>query len=811
MPVPFLLEIGCEEIPDWMIVPALKSLQELLEKVIAENNLGGQVSWTDATPRRLVIYIEDLKTRQEDSEEVVMGPPKAANPNAIAGFAKKQGIDQSALKIFKSNKGEYWGLVKSVIGRDTKVILAEALPTVIGKIYFPKTMYWTGKAGFRFIRPIRWLVALLGDEVVDFELASVKSGNITRGHRKLGSSAIPVTIENYRQTLKDNYVLVMASERRAKIRAEIKKLGAHIKPDPGLLETLVYITEYPAVIAGEFDQQFLELPEEVLVTVMRHHQKYFSVLRTPTTQQSTAAQSTTAPHSAAGAQSTASPHSATGAQPSAAPHSAAGPQSPGAPYSATGLQSTTAPYSATGAPSAAAPHSATGPLSTASPSSSAGPQSTTAPSSATGAPSAAAPHPAAGPQSTTAPYSAAGPQSHCGASFSLRGASAPPDSEYSPNQTTLAPAFVAVMNTAADPDGLVRKGNERVLRARFNDARFFYQNDQHKKQADRVTDLEKVTFQAKLGTYLEKTFRVVDLVQELGGTKAAERAATLAKTDLTTEMVKEFTDLQGIVGGLYAKAQGEPEPVWRAIYEHYKPLSMEDGIPSTPEGRILAVADKLDTLRGYFEIGLVPSGSKDPFALRRAAQGVVKILVEGEMKLPLTTLIGSNEALKDFMLDRVRYYFKEVRGYKYDEVNAVLKAGAENLVDVADRLEAVQAVRPTEDFEPLAAAFKRIQNILKQAGVQPASGPIQEQLLDPGPERELYERFQSLRDEISGADYTAALEAIASIRPQVDHFFDKVMVNVPDEAVRANRLKLLGSLLVEFSTIADFSEIVTQS
>ena len=180
------------------------------------------------------------------------------------------------------------------------------------------------------------------------------------------------------------------------------------------------------------------------------------------------------------------------------------------------------------------------------------------------------------------------------------------------------------------------------------------------------------------------------------------------------------------------------------------------------------------------------------------------------MDLPLTTLIGSNEALKDFMLDRVRYYFKEVRGFKYDEVNAVLKAGAENLVDVAARLEAVQAVRPTEDFEPLAAAFKRIQNILKQAGVQPASGPIQQQLLDPGPERELYERFQSLRDEIASADYTAALEAIASIRPQVDHFFDKVMVNVPDEAVRANRLKLLGSLLVEFSTIADFSEIVTQ-
>ena len=707
MPVPFLLEIGCEEIPDWMIVPALKSLQELLEKVIAENNLGGTVSWTDATPRRLVIYIEDLKERQDDTEEVVMGPPKAAPPAAVAGFAKKQGVDPAALKTVKSGKGEYYSIVKSVIGRDTKAILADALPTVIGKIYFPKTMYWTGKAGFRFIRPIRWLVALLGETVVEFELAGVKSSNITRGHRKLGGSSVMVTIDNYRQVLKDNYVLVMASERRAKIRAEIKKLGTHIKPDPGLLDTLVYITEYPTVITGEFDKQFLELPEEVLVTVMRHHQKYFSVLKPP-------------------------------------------------PATTQALTGTTTQA----------------------------------------------------PTGTTAKVPEVG-----GASFSLRGASAPPDLEHSSASaptSTLAPAFVAVMNTSADPDGLVRKGNERVLRARFNDARFFYQNDQHKKLADRVTDLEKVTFQAKLGTYLEKTNRVVDLVLELGGNKFAERAATLAKTDLTTEMVKEFTDLQGIVGGLYAKAQGEPEPVWRAIYEHYKPLSMEDGIPSTPEGRILAVADKLDTLRGYFEIGLVPSGSKDPFALRRAAQGVVKILVEGEMDLPLTTLIGSNEALKDFMLDRVRYYFKEVRGFKYDEVNAVLKAGAENLVDVAARLEAVQAVRPTEDFEPLAAAFKRIQNILKQAGVQPASGPIQQQLLDPGPERELYERFQSLRDEIASADYTAALEAIASIRPQVDHFFDKVMVNVPDEAVRANRLKLLGSLLVEFSTIADFSEIVTQ-
>jgi glycyl-tRNA synthetase beta chain len=659
MPVPFLLEIGCEEIPDWMIVPALKNLQELLEKVIGEFNLGGQVAWTDATPRRLVIYAEGLKERQEDSEEFVMGPPKSAGPGAVTGFAKKMGVDQNALKILKSGKGEYYGIVKAVVGRETKAILAEALPSVISKIYFPKTMYWTGKNGFRFIRPIRWLVALLGEQVVQFELAGVKSGNVSRGHRKLGSSAIAVTIDSYREQLKKNYVLIMASERRAKIRAEIKKLGVHLKPDPALLDTLVYITEYPAAIAGGFDPQFLELPEEVLVTVMRHHQKYFSV------------------------------------------EDGAG---------------------------------------------------------------------------------------------------------------NLAPSFVAVMNTASDPDGLVRKGNERVLRARFNDARFFYQNDQRKKLIDRVPDLDKVTFQAKLGTYLEKTHRVVDLVQELGGGKDAERAALLAKCDLTTEMVKEFTDLQGIVGGLYARAQGERELVWRAIYEHYKPISMEDSIPSTQAGRVLAIADKLDTLRGYFEIGLTPSGSKDPFALRRAAQGVVKILVEGDMKLPMSTLFGGNETLREFMLERVRHYFKEVRGFRYDEVNAVLKAGADDLVDVAARLEAVQAVRPTADFEPLAAAFKRIQNILKQSGVAQSDtpSPVQETLLEPGAERELYERFQVLRDQVSSDDYKSALEAIASIRPQVDHFFDKVMVNAPDEAVRANRLTLLSSLLVEFSTIADFSEIVTQ-
>jgi glycyl-tRNA synthetase beta chain len=276
-------------------------------------------------------------------------------------------------------------------------------------------------------------------------------------------------------------------------------------------------------------------------------------------------------------------------------------------------------------------------------------------------------------------------------------------------------------------------------------------------------------------------------------------------------MVKEFTELQGVVGGLYARQQGEPEEVWKAIYDHYRPASMEDSIPSTLTGQILALADKGDTLNGCFAIGLVPTGSKDPFALRRAAQGVVKILLEGRLRLKLSTLLGDSPELREFMADRLRYYFRDVRGFNYDEVNAVLSAGADDLVDVEQRLEAIRTVRPTEDFEPLAASFKRIQNILRQAGFTSA-GPIDAGLLEPGPEADLHSEFLRVREAVlsqrQSGDYAGALAGIASMRPAIDRFFDKVLVNAPDERIRHNRLTLLSSLLSGFSTIADFSEIV---
>lgn len=482
MSLPFLLEIGTEEIPDWMIVPALNQLQNLFQELLDGALLQGKVSKADATPRRLVLRADGILQKQPDAEEVVIGPPKKAGAQAAESFAKKNGVTAAQLLLQTTAKGEYFAFNRKTPGVAASELIGSQLPSIVLKIQWPKTMYWTGKGGLRFIRPIRWITALLGDRVVPFEIAGVQSGNVTRGHRRLGSGEIPVSVGDYEQALAKNFVILSPDERRKRIEDGIRELtagkGLEVKTDPDLLHTLVYITEYPTPILGSFDRQYLSLPNEVLVTVMRHHQKYFSVLD---------------------------------------------------------------------------------------------------------------------------------------------------------GDGNLAPNFVAVMNTNADPEGLVRKGNERVLRARFNDARFFYNVDQQKKLADRVPDLANVTFQAKLGSYLQKTERLVALAgalaEPLGADKAkVERAALLSKTDLTTEMVKEFTELQGVVGGLYAKAQGEPEEVAKAIYDHYKPAGMEEPIPATLAGQIVSLADKLDTLKGCFAVGMIPTGSKDPFAPAAPRRGSSKSL-----------------------------------------------------------------------------------------------------------------------------------------------------------------------------------------
>ncbi|MCX7602479.1 MAG: glycine--tRNA ligase subunit beta [Bryobacteraceae bacterium] len=681
--LPLLFEIGVEEIPHWMIRPALGEMERIFRELCEANRIEPGALRLDATPRRLVLRAEALPERQPDREELVLGPPKSAGEGAAQGFARKNGVTVAELSVEITPKGEYFALRKKIEGRAVREILAEILPEVIRRIPWPKTMYWTGKGGPTFIRPIRWIVALFGDQVVEFSFAGVQAGALTSGHRRLGAKEIVFDHATYEERLEKNGVILSAAKRRQRIEAGVKKLlkgsGLEWVRDEALLEDIVYLTEFPTPVMGRFDERFLELPREVLTTVMRHHQRYFTV------------------------------------------------------------------QTAEGG---------------------------------------------------------------------------------------LAPRFLAVMNMKADRKGYVVKGNERVLEARFTDAQFFWQVDRQKTLASRLDGLRHVTFQAKLGSYWEKTLGIVEGVKRLAGwlgldAGIAERAAWLCKVDLMTEMVKEFPELQGVMGGLYARADGEPEEVAAAIYDHYLPQSMEDPIPRTVYGQILSVADKLDTLEGCFGIGLIPSGSKDPFALRRAAQGVVKVLVEGRLRIDLKQAVeegmkatgalfaecgdGQTQALWEFFLDRIRYYFRDVRGFAYDEVNAVLAGDWRTLPDLESRLYALKLVRQTENFEPLAASFKRIRNILRQAGWQ--GGEVRAELLEAAEERALHEEASRVLADVrrlrASDDYLQALAAIATLRPAVDAFFDRVLVNAPDEAVRANRLALLGGLFHEVSSIADFSEIVT--
>ena len=706
----FLLEVGAEEIPASLIEPALADLKRLLEEgflrfQLVENAPAGLQMY--ATPRRLVAFCPKLNPRQPDSAELVQGPPKRVSfdsdgkPTAAAlSFAAKMGTKPEKLQSVTTPKGEYLAFRKKNRGKPTMEILRELIPQAILGIGFPRTMYWEAKAGPRFIRPIRSLVVLYGGRVVPCSLGGVRAGRWTFGHRRLGKPRLPVAdFAGYRETLRANFVLLDPEERKARILEGIERLlasenGFQLKENEELLKTLVYITEYPTALLGSFDPSFLSLPEEVLITVMRGHQKYFSV------------------------------------------EQAAG---------------------------------------------------------------------------------------------------------------TLAPRFVAVMNLDADSSGAIRHGHERVLRARFNDARFFWETDGKITLEQRLELLRNVTFQSQLGSYYDKAERMQALVANFSrdvdnmpeprvSLGDVHQAARLSKCDLTTDLVKEFTELQGVVGGLIAKREGLSKEVETAIYDHYKPQSMEDASPRTLAGALVSLADRMDTLVGCFGVGLAPTGSKDPFALRRAAQGVIRILVD--CRLPfypgnLTTWAmdsyqnaksrgqlrawngdGVRDAVKSFLIDRLRYYLRDVRGFAYDEVNAVLAASGDDPADALKRLEALARIRPTENFEPLAAAFKRMKNILGQAqkthGL--AGGDLNPGLLEPGPESALYEKYKTVAGEVSphkeAGNYFASLEAIASLRPDIDLFFDKILVMAPQEEIRRNRLTLLSKILTEFSTIADFSEIV---
>jgi glycyl-tRNA synthetase beta chain len=703
----FLLEIGCEEIPARMIQPAAEELLKRVQDLLKNNRLeaAGQIARAE-TPRRVSIIAQGIPASQPDSQEQLTGPAlkvayKDGQPTPAAyAFAKKAGVDVAKLDKITTPKGEYLAATVTNKGKPAAEVLAEFLPKEIAAIYWAKNMYWRAGKPERFVRPIRWMVALLDGQVIPLEVGGIKAGSQSRGHRILGPANLAIASPTqYVEALRNAHVMASSAEREHRIRKALDAVtrsvpGARWREDAALLSTVVNLTEWPSAILGSFDKQYLSLPEEVLVTVMRDHQKYFAV------------------------------------------EDAAG---------------------------------------------------------------------------------------------------------------KLGPHFLAVLNTEGDPDGLIRHGNERVLRARFNDARFFWDTDQKTPLINRVESLKTVTFQKDLGSYHAKAERTGKLVAQLCATlakaglkvdvAAAQQAALLAKTDLTAELVKEFTELQGIVGGLYATAQGLPRAVADAIYDQYKPMSMEDSVPRTVEGAVLAIADKADSIAGMFALGLIPSGSKDPFALRRQANGIVKTIAEHKLPLNLSSLMvnarehyqGSEtekkftlsgdayaQAVTGFFRERLEFYLRDACGLAYDVVNATLAADANDVVDAVARAQAVAKVRPSADFESISTAFKRMKNILRQAedAKRKIASPYAPAALTEEAERHLAAAIPPVAAAVNklraSRQYDPALIEISKLRPAIDAFFDKVMVMVEDETLRANRLGLLQTLVNEFTGIADFSEIVTE-
>jgi glycyl-tRNA synthetase beta chain len=690
----FLLEIGLEEIPARMIAGAEAELGRRVQELLTRERLLEATAkvTTYSTPRRLAVLVEGVVARQADAEEKLTGPSwkvafKDGAPTAAAeAFAKKAGVAVTALEKVTTAKGEYVGVTVKRVGKGATEILAGDLSKEVLGIYWAKNMYWRAGKPERFVRPVRWVVALLDGAVVPLEIAGIEAGNVSRGHRVLYGSA-PVVIDaakEYSAALRKAFVVVEVAERRQTIRKALDKAtrtieGARWREDEALIETVTHLTEWPSVILGNFEAEYLTLPEEVLVTVMRDHQKYFAV------------------------------------------------------------------------------EDAKG---------------------------------------------------------------------------KLAPHFLAVLNTEVDDEGaaIIRAGNARELRARFKDAQFFWEFDQKTPLMERVESLKAVTFQKELGSYAWKTQQNMDVAGRLAAVVktsavafddvALLKATELAKTDLTAELVKEFTELQGIIGGLYARAQGLGERVALAIYEQYTPASMEDEIPVSVEGQLLGLADRIQTITAMFGIGMAPTGSKDPFALRRAANAIVKIVAESGLPLTLGNVLnasGGEEANREqvaaFLRERLHFYLKDVRGFAYDVVNAVLAAGADDVRDAIARAEALKAARESADFAAISAAFKRIKNILRQAeekgfaieagkGVKLAAEA--QQLADAA--AALAPEVAKLRNERA---YGEALAQIATLRPAVDAFFDKVMVLDPDASVRGAQLALIDGVLRGFSGIADFSEIVT--
>lgn len=685
-----LFEIGTEEIPAGFLSKAVIDMEDIIRKMLTEKRIAYHGIRCLATPRRLVLTIAELAGRQEDQTIEKLGPAKKAAfdengqpTKAAAGFARGQGLDVSQLETITTEKGEYLGARKTIVGQPTADMLPEILKSFMLAIPFRKSMRWAAY-DLRFARPVHWLLAIYGGSVVPLKIEDIESSNTTCGHRFM--SPAPLTVmgfEDYLAKTRQNFVIADPAERRKLILDDAKKaaaeVGGKLYYTDDLLETISFIVEYPVIVRGHFDENYLKIPKEVLTTTMISHQKYFPVVN---------------------------------------------------------------------------------------------------------------------------------------------------------DDGKLLPYFIAVSNTRPRDIAVVASGNERVLRARLSDASFFFEEDKKVPLEERVESLKKVVFHTLLGTSHKKVIRFRKLAVKIAGKvkppvkKNVDRAALLAKADLESLMVGEFSELQGIMGREYALLAGENPAVATAIYEHYLPIVAGGDLPQTDEGAIVGLADKMDTIVGFFSVGLPPTGTTDPYALRRQAIGIINIITSRRYTLSLNFMIDESLAsLKDVLKKPAEEIRKDVldffrgrlqnqlisQGYAYDTVDAVLASDIDDLVVVMEKIAALQAFRQNPEFEPISVAFKRVDNILKDF----QNGQIDVNLLTHEAEIKLFSTFETIKIRvekgIAEKDFHTALNKLAALRPAVDGFFDHVMVMDKDDKVRFNRLSLLSDISILFHKIADFSKIVTSA
>ena len=699
----FLLEIGTEELPYEVIAPALALLKDHVEGLLSEARLSSVSIKTYGTPRRLVLVIEGLATHQAPMVKEAIGPSKAVAfdqagqpTRAAIGFATGQGVPVESLQVRQTPKGEYLFAVKQDAGRPSKTVLLDVLPQLVSKLSFPKAMKWN-EAGVRFARPVRWLVALFAGHVLPVEVAGIKAGNRTYGHRVMGGGK-PITVHDfktYNRGLERNGVLVDPERRRVAIQEQLERLctqaGVGLNADESLLDQAVYTTEWPWAIVGNFKPEYLSVPSEILMTSMKEHQGFFSVRDR--------------------------------------------------------------------------------------------------------------------------------------------------------KSGKLAAHFIAVANNQLKDMSLIRAGNERVLAARLADAKFFFDEDRKVKLEARAKKLGGITFHQKLGTMAQKQERVTMLAgvisglvepQQEGLQQECERAGALCKADLLTGIVGEFPELQGIMGGEYAKHDGEALAVSHAIREQYLPRSLEGELPKTVAGQVLSLADRLDSLAAFFHVGIVPTGSEDPFALRRHATAIVRILLEGAAFRNFGQAVQNAQAivasagikaapvaggdalqrLLDFVFERVRHYGRTVHGLRDDVMNAVLKVADRqsfDLRDLLERMKALQAMAARAEFDPLIVGFKRAHRLVEKEKWDQM--PVEPQRFQHPSEGRLHAAIQEqgrMVSHMQAGRYGQAMDVLVDLKPAIDAFFEAVMVNAEDPAVRSNRLSLLKNVDDFFMSFADFSQIVVQ-